>query len=70
MKDPALGRTRAQRALGENYNEGVSTRTSRVKEFRMINNGMFSAPRQLIGRYSIAATAMDAVNRARPKDNK
>jgi len=68
MKDPALGRTRAQRALGEYY--GVSTRGSRVKEFRMINNGMFSAPRQLIGRYSIAATAMDALNRARPKDNK
>lgn len=64
MKDPAWGRTRAERALG------VSTNGSRVKEFRMINNGMFSAPRQLIGRYSIAATAMDAVNKARPKDNK
>lgn len=71
MKDPALGRTRAERALGEDYpKRGVNTGASRVQEFRNINNGMFSGPRKTYGRYSVSSNALDALNRAKPRDNK
>lgn len=64
MIDPAWGRTRAERALG------VTTGVGRVKEFRNINNGMFSGPRKTYGRYSVSSNALDALNRAKPRDNK
>jgi hypothetical protein len=59
MKDPALGPTRAQNAFG------VRTGSSRVKEFRNINNGMFSGPRPTYGRYSVSENAIDVLNRSK-----
>ena len=42
MEDPALGKTRGERALGKN---GVRTESARLKEFRVTNQGMYSGPR-------------------------
>jgi hypothetical protein len=57
MKDPALGRTRAE-------NSGVTPPVSRNKEFRNINVGMFAGPRPTYGRYNVSEQAADVLNRS------
>ena len=44
MKDPAVGRTRAERALGENL------RPSRSQDFRMAHTGQYDGPKASYGR--------------------
>ena len=52
MKDPALGRTRAERALGETHPKAkkkpaeVKAKRSRLNEFRVIHHGQYDGPRQ------------------------
>ena len=63
IKDPALGRTKAERALGK---EGVRTDGSRSKQFygtRVINTRIFSGPRNSYGTYSVSDQAMDAIRK-------
>lgn len=71
MKDPALGRTRAERALGENMTEKksrtkktppVDTR-SRLNEFRAIHIGQYDGPKPSYGRYNVSEQAVDVLNR-------
>lgn len=72
MIDPAVGRTRAMRALGEAY-PGAKKKTvlndqrSRVNEFRNTNVGMFAGPRPTYGRYNVSEQAADLLNRSKNK---
>ncbi len=61
MEDPALGKTRGERALGKN---GVRTESARLKEFRVTNPGMFSGPRPSYGQYSVSKNASDILNKS------
>lgn len=61
MRDPALGATRAENALGK---DGVRTESARLKEFRMTNVGMFSGPRPSYGQYSVSPAASDVMNKS------
>lgn len=71
MKDPALGRTKAERALGEAA-KGVNTKKksslkekrSRVNEFRNVHIGQFDGPRPSYGRYNVSEQASDILNRS------
>jgi hypothetical protein len=56
MKDPALGRTRAE-------NSGV-IKPNRAKEFRSANPGMFAGPRPTYGRYNVSEQAADILNKS------
>jgi hypothetical protein len=74
MKDPALGRSRAERALGEAYpkkKKGVKTKktpSSKAKrktdDIRRNSNGMFDGPRPSYGRYNVSEQAQDILNRS------
>lgn len=69
MKDPALGRTRAERALGEfapkakKKEKTLPAKRSRLNEFRVINGGMFDGPKPSYGRYNVSEQASDILNR-------
>jgi len=63
--DPALGKTREQRAFGKDA-KGVSTGPARSKAFlgvRKVEKGMWSGPRASYGRYQVGDTATDAINK-------
>lgn len=80
MKDPAVGRSRAERALGEDYpnkKKGVSPKKRRSKkapqkskkkktapDIRNENSGMFSGPRPSYQRYNVSEQASDVLNRS------
>ena len=64
--DPAWGRTKAQRALGNDASS--ATRESRKQVFtdygvRNIANGEFSGPRPSYGRYQVSEQAQDILNK-------
>lgn len=78
MKDPAVGRTRAERALGESYpKKGVSPKKRPSKkapqkqkkkkkgDIRNENVGMFSGPRPSYQRYNVSEQASDILNRSK-----
>ena len=62
MRDPALGPTRAENALGK---DGVRTESARLKEFRVTNPGMFSGPRPSYGQYSVSPNSSDILNKSK-----
>jgi hypothetical protein len=69
MKDPALGRNKEQRALGE-FAKGVRTGSSRSKEFygvRVSNQRIFSGPRNSVGLYQVGDAATDVIRGRRVK---
>jgi hypothetical protein len=57
--DPAVGRSRAQRAMGEFYTGNGD------ENIRMINDGPYSGPRGSFGRYNVSKNAKDALNKGR-----
>jgi hypothetical protein len=71
MKDPAVGKSRAQRALGEAY-KGANTKKSASKkkavrktnDTRRNSNGLFDGPRPSYGRYNVSEQAQDVLNRS------
>jgi hypothetical protein len=68
MKDPALGRTRAERALGEHLDPKkkstqIKPKRSRVNEFRVVHVGQYDGPRASYGRYNVSEQASDILNR-------
>ena len=69
MHDPAVGRSRAERALGEHMPGKKKTKKepapkrSRVNEFRVIQSGMFDGPKPSYGRYNVSEQASDVLNR-------
>jgi hypothetical protein len=75
VKDPATGRSRAERALGEAYpkkaKKGVKTKKTpsskaqqNPKDIRRNTNGMFDGPRPSYGRYNVSEQAQDILNRS------
>jgi hypothetical protein len=67
--DPAVGKTRQQRAFGE-LAKGVPTGSSRAKQFyglRVSNQRIFSGPRNSVGIYSVADAASDVIRGRRAK---
>jgi hypothetical protein len=68
MKDPALGRTRAERALGEHLDPKkkstqIKPKRSRLNEFRVVHVGQYDGPRASYGRYNVSEQASDILNR-------
>ena len=69
MKDPAWGRTRAERALGEAHPKAkkkpaeVKAKRSRLNEFRVVQQGQYDGPRPSYGRYNVSEQASDLLNR-------
>jgi hypothetical protein len=71
MKDPAWGRSRAERALGENITEKKSRtkktppveKRSRLNEFRVIHVGQYDGSKTSYGRYNVSEQASDLLNR-------
>ena len=71
MKDPAWGRSRADRALGENITEKKSRtkktppveKRSRLNEFRVVHVGQYDGPKPSYGRYNVSEQASDLLNR-------
>lgn len=69
MNDPALGRSRAQRALGENHPKAKKKPTelkptrSRLNEFRAVHVGQYDGPKPSYGRYNVSEQAGDLLNR-------
>lgn len=57
INDPALGRTKAQRALGENA-------PGRMNQFRFANPGAFATVKPTYGRYNVSEQAQDVLNRS------
>jgi hypothetical protein len=66
--DPALGRTREQRALGRDA-KGVNTDISRSKETRKVHRGMYDGRRASYGRYQVGAMATDAMDKSQTRNN-
>lgn len=71
MKDPALGRTRSERALGEQHPKSgknpkrLKPTRSRLNEFRVVHHGQYDGPRPSYGRYNVSEQASDILNRQR-----
>ena len=71
MNDPALGRSRAQRALGENHPKSKKKPTvlketrSRLNEFRVVHVGQYDGPKASYGRYNVSEQAGDLLNRSK-----
>jgi hypothetical protein len=74
MRDPALGRTRSERALGEGHPKRKAaakkatplksqTKRSKVEELRVVHNGQYDGPKASYGRYNVSKTASDGLNR-------
>jgi len=57
MNDPALGRTKAQRA------GLVPNPRSRNLEFRRVSQGPTAEPKQSFGRYEVSEQAQDILNK-------
>jgi hypothetical protein len=78
MKDPAVGRTRAERAFGPGGGKQEpaqkkkkatppKTKRSTVNDIRNTNNGMFAGPKPTYGRYNVSEQAADLLNRSKNK---
>lgn len=60
MFDPALGKTREERAFGKEAN------SRRAQEFygtRKVNPGMYTGPRASYGRYQVSEQATDSIRK-------
>lgn len=66
VKDPAVGRSRAERALGSNAKKGVKTKKKPASkgEKRRTSKGIFDGPRPSYGRYNVSEQAEDILNRS------
>jgi hypothetical protein len=78
MKDPALGRTRSERALGEGHPNRAKKKAvkkavkspfksqnkkSKLEELRVVHVGQYDGPKASYGRYNVSKTASDGLNR-------
>ena len=67
--DPAWGRTKLQRALGDTESKNPNTsKASRSESFhnygvRNIDNGQYSGPKPSYGRYQVSEQAQDILNK-------
>lgn len=71
MKDPAVGRSKAERAFGKSA-KGVNTKKApalkkplnKAKTTRVNKLGMFDGPRPSYGKYNVSEQASDILNRS------
>ena len=68
MKDPAVGRSKAERA-GFAPKKGVKTKKKpaakrSTDDIRRNSNGIFDGPRPSYGRYNVSEQAQDVLNRS------
>jgi hypothetical protein len=73
MKDPAVGRSKAERAFGKDApKKGVNTKkapaskkqVNKAKDKRVNKLGMFDGPRPSYGKYNVSEQASDILNRS------
>ena len=72
MKDPAVGRSKAERAFGKDApKKGVNTKKAPAsKKLKKANTkrvnalGMFDGPRPSYGKYNVSEQASDILNRS------
>lgn len=76
MKDPAVGRSKAERAFGatvpKKATTGVNTKKApsskkqlnKAKDKRVNKLGMFDGPRPSYGKYNVSEQASDILNRS------
>jgi len=71
MRDPALGNTRAQRALGEFYQTANPGRSHIIKQTRggvndkrHVGMGQYDGVKPGYGRYNVSEQAQDVLNRS------
>ena len=71
MIDPAVGRSRAMRALGEAYPKPVKKAAKQkpaiAKDIRNTNVGQFAGPKPTYQRYNVSEQAADLLNRSKNK---
>lgn len=60
MRDKALGKTRAERALGEAH-----PKVTRATEFKYAHTGQYDGPKASYGRYNVSEQSADILNRSR-----
>lgn len=60
MFDPAVGKTREERAFGKN---STSKRAQEFYGTRKVNTGMYNGPRASYGRYQVSEQATDAIKK-------
>jgi hypothetical protein len=70
MNDPAWGRSKAQRALGENLKppskkKKAPVKESRLNEFRVVHVGQYDGPKASYGRYNVGQQSADMLNRSK-----
>ena len=74
MTDPAWGRSKAERALGEftpkkkqnpKGPKGLKPVRSRLNEFRVVHVGQYDGPRASYGRYNVSEQSADILNRSK-----
>ena len=67
MIDPAWGRSKAQRALGENLKPAAkkAPKASRLNEFRVVHVGQYDGPKASYGRYNVGQQSADMLNRSK-----
>ena len=78
MRDRAIGKTRAERALGENMPKKTKKKAKKKpanpnNEYRVTNPGMFSGPKPSYQRYEVGQMSSDILNKqnkARRKEGK
>jgi hypothetical protein len=63
MKDPAVGRSRAERAFGS-AKKTKKKKPARAKDVRNKNVGQFSGPRPSYVPYNVSEQAQDILNRS------
>jgi hypothetical protein len=73
MADPAVGRSKAERAFGKDApKKGVNTKKApsskkqlnKAKDKRVNKLGMFDGPRPSYGKYNVSEQASDILNRS------
>jgi hypothetical protein len=71
MKDPALGRSRAERAMGEfapgvmQGKKSLKPTRNRNNDFRIAHTGQYDGPRASYGRYNVSEQSADILNRSK-----
>jgi hypothetical protein len=74
MSDPAWGRSKTERALGEftpkkkqspKGEKALKPVRSRLNEFRVVHVGQYDGPRASYGRYNVSEQSADILNRSK-----
>ena len=65
MSDPAWGRSKAERALGEHLAPKKKVKPAQAQDLRRVQTGQFDGPRASYGRYNVSEQSADILNRSK-----